>query len=123
MNEVDSYLEVQPEDARVILEKIRLTIKKAAPEAEEVISYQMPSFRFNGMLVWYAAFKEHYSVFFIPRVIEAFKEELKPYKLTKSAIKFPMDHPVPVQLITKMVKFGAIINYDKAQLKIKVKKR
>jgi uncharacterized protein YdhG (YjbR/CyaY superfamily) len=122
MKEVDRYLEIQPEDARIILEKIRQTVKKAAPGAEEVISYQMPAFRFHGMLVWYAAFKDHYSVFFIPSVIEAFKDELKPFKRTKSAIKFPMNHPLPVQLITQIVKFAAKINQEKSQLKIKVNK-
>jgi uncharacterized protein YdhG (YjbR/CyaY superfamily) len=120
--DIDSYLAIQPENVRVILEEIRQTIKKAVPEAEEVISYQMPAFRFHGMLVWFAAFKNHYSVFIRPNVLQVFMDELKPFELAKSAIKFPLDKPVPIQLVTKIVKFGAKVNLENAQLKSKGKK-
>ncbi len=122
IKDIDSYLAIQPENVRVILEKLRQTIKKAVPEAEEVISYQMLAFKFHGMLVWFAAFKNHYSIFVRPKVLQAFKDELKPYELAKSAIKFPLDKPLPVQLVTKIVRFGAKENLGKAQLKTKRKK-
>jgi uncharacterized protein YdhG (YjbR/CyaY superfamily) len=117
LNEIDNYLARLPVRERTILNKLRQVIRKAVPEAEEVISYQMPAFRFHGMLVWYATFKDHYSVFVRPSVLQAFINELNALELTKSAIKFPFDHPVPVRLITKIVKFGAIENLLKAQLK------
>ena len=82
----------------------------------------MPAFKFHGMLVWFAAFKNHYSLFVRSKVLQVFKEELKPYEPTKATIKFPLDKPVPVQLVTKIVKFGAKENLEKAQLKTKRKK-
>jgi uncharacterized protein YdhG (YjbR/CyaY superfamily) len=116
-NEIDNYIARLPVRERIILNKLRQVIRKAVPDAEEVISYQMPAFRFHGMLVWYATFKNHYSVFVRPSVLQAFSNELNALELTKSAIKFTFDHPVPVRLITKIVKFGAIENLLKAQLK------
>lgn len=118
---IDEYLDTLPEKIRDIIEKIRQTIKKAVPQAEEVISYQMPAFKFHGMLIWFAAFKNHYSLF-APKALQVFKDELTSYETTKSAIKFPLDKPAPVQLVTKIVKFIAKENLVKAQLKTKKKK-
>jgi uncharacterized protein YdhG (YjbR/CyaY superfamily) len=86
------------------LSEIRQTIKKAVPEAEELISYQMPAFRYNGMLVWFAAFKHHYSIFIPRHILHLFEEELKPFELSKSksAIKIPIEKPVPVNLLSKL---------------------
>ena len=118
--DVDIYLLSQPQNAREPLEILRQTIKEAVPKADELISYQMPAFKFHGILAWYAAFKNHYSLF-VPAVLPYFKEELKPYALSKSGIKFPLDHPVPVELVTKIIKYAAQYNLEKQQLKFKGK--
>jgi uncharacterized protein YdhG (YjbR/CyaY superfamily) len=122
--DIDTYIELQPENVKAILKELRQTIKKAVPEAEEIISYQMPAFRFHGILVWFAAFKNHYSIFIRPHILSSFNEELKPYELSKSksAIKIPLDKPVPENLLTKIVKSAAKTNLENAQLKTKGKK-
>jgi uncharacterized protein YdhG (YjbR/CyaY superfamily) len=122
--DIDAYIDLQPENTRNILSEIRQTIKETVPEAEELISYQMPAFRYHGMLVWYAVFKHHYSIFIPSQILNIFQEELKPYELSKSksAIKLPLDKPVPVQLLSKIIKSGAKANLQKAQLKIKGEK-
>jgi uncharacterized protein YdhG (YjbR/CyaY superfamily) len=103
MNEIDHYLASKPEKIKEILSQIRQTIKAAVPGAEELVSYQMPAFKYNGILAWYAPFKNHYSLFVRPQYLKPFEEELKQYKLTKSAIHFSYDHPVPVDLIRRIV--------------------
>ena len=120
--EVNAYLASLPKNVRIILEKIRKTIKEAVPEAAELISYQMPAFKFHGIIAWYAPFKNHYSLFIRPVIMQAFKEDLKPYKLSKSAIRFPLDHPVPVELITRIVRYSTDLNLVKEQLKSGKKK-
>jgi uncharacterized protein YdhG (YjbR/CyaY superfamily) len=122
--EIDTYIELQPENVRAILTELRQIIKMAVPEAEELISYRMPAFRFHGMLVWYAAFKNHYSIFIRPHIMSIFKDELLPFGLSKSksAIKIPLNEPVPIQLLTKIVKYGAKVNLGNAQLKTKGEK-
>lgn len=119
--DIDEYIGLQSESTRGILSEIRQTIKKAVPEAEELINYQMPAFRFHGMLVWYAAFKNHFSIFIRPHILSVFKDELIPFELSKSksAIKIPLNEPVPIQLLTKIVKYGAKVNLENAQLKTK----
>jgi uncharacterized protein YdhG (YjbR/CyaY superfamily) len=114
---VNAYLSSQPENTRAVLEKIRETIKKAVPDATELISYQMPAFKFHGIIAWYAPFKKHYSLFVRPIVMGAFQEDLKPYELSKSAIRFPLNHPVPVELITRIVKYSAELNLAKERSK------
>ena len=122
--DIDTYIELQSENTRIILSEIRQTIKKAVPEAEELISYQMPAFRYHGMLVWFAAFKHHYSIFIPRQTLNLFQEELKMFELSKSgsAIKIPLDKPLPVKLLSKIIKSGARANLEKAQLKRKVGK-
>ena len=122
--DISDYIKQQPENVRAILEELRQTIKKEVPEAEEIISYQMPAFRFHGMLVWFAAFKNHYSIFIRPHILSVFIEELKPFELSKSksAIKISLDKPVPADLLTKIVKSAAKTNLENAQLKTKGKK-
>jgi len=102
---VDDYIDAQPQPARSLLEKVRKTIKTAAPEAEEVISYSMPAFKQNGMLVWYAGFKNH--IGFYPRAsgIEKFKKELSVYKMAKGSVQFPIDEDLPLDLIRKIVTY------------------
>ncbi len=103
---VEQYLANVPEPARTTLSKIRASIRAAAgPEATEVISYRMPAFRYKGVLVWYAAFKEHCS--FFPgnsSLIEAFGEDLAGYSTAKGTIRFPLDKPLPPALIKKIVR-------------------
>ena len=102
---VDEYITSFPKDTQVILEEFRQALKDSAPEAEETISYQMPAFKQNGILVWFAAFKNH--IGFFPKVsaIEAFKEKLVSYQTSKGTIQFPIDEPMPFDLIKEIVKF------------------
>jgi len=110
---VEEYLSSQPGDIVILLEELREAIRDSAPGAEEVISYNMPAFKLNGMLVWYAAFKEH--IGFYPRVsaIEAFQKELSQYKQAKGSVQFPINQPLPLQLVRKIVKFRIIENSEK----------
>jgi len=102
---VDEYLAGVPEPARGTLNKIRAAIRSAAPsEATEVISYGIPAFKHNGVLVWFAAFSNHCSLFPTAAVIEKFKNELKGYTISKGTIQFPTDKPLPAALVKKMVK-------------------
>lgn len=111
---MDEYIETFPKDVQNILEKIRQTIKKAAPEAVEVISYQMPTFKLNGKnLVHFAAFKNHIGFYPIPSGIEAFKTELSSYKQGKGSVQFPMDKPIPYDLVKKIVDYRAKENFEK----------
>src|SRR5690349_8273040 len=102
---VTEYFSAQSKDAKAKLQELRSTILKAAPGAEEVISYNIPAVKLNGLLVWYAAFKSH--IGFYPRGsgIEAFKKELSKYKFAKGSVQFPLDKPLPLTLVTKIVKF------------------
>jgi uncharacterized protein YdhG (YjbR/CyaY superfamily) len=101
---VDEYLAGVPKEARATLEKLRRTIKAAAPMASEGISYQMPMYKHHGMVVGFAAFKNHCSIFPGAAVMDAYKEELKPYDTSKGTIRFPVDKPLPATLVTKLVR-------------------
>ena len=102
---VDEYLARVPPRFRTALQGLRKTIKAAAPDAEEVISYQMPAFRQNGMLVYYAAFKDHCSLFVgSPKVRRQFSAELKPFEAGKGTARFTPDRPLPAELVTRIVK-------------------
>ena len=115
----DVYISSFPKEVQKVLKQMRATIKAAAPEAEEVISYAMPAFKLNGMLVWFAAHTNH--IGFYPRAsgIETFKNELKDYKMSKGAVQFPLDKSLPLALITKMVKFRVKENQEKIMSKNK----
>ena len=110
---IDEYIAGFPPDVQEILEKIRLTIRKAAPGAEETIKYQMPTFTLHGNLVYFAAFKTHIGFYPIPTGIEKFKKELAPYKQGKGSVQFPLDQPIPYGLISKIVKFRVQENMAK----------
>jgi len=102
---VEDYLAAVPEPARSTLQRVRAAIRPALPaEATEVISYGIPAFNYKGPLVWIAAFSNHCSLFPTASVIRAFKNELKGYKTSKGTIHFPVDKPLPVALVKKMVK-------------------
>ncbi len=102
---IDEYIALQPQEVKVFLEKLRQTIKSVAPDAEETISYKMPAFRYHGMLVYFAAFKNHYSLFPAnSSLITEMKDEIKMYKTSKGTIQFPFDKPLPVALIKKIVR-------------------
>jgi uncharacterized protein YdhG (YjbR/CyaY superfamily) len=111
--DIDEYISFHPESVRVQLEKLRQTIHKAAPKAEEVISYQMPAFKLNGMLVYFAAYKSHIGFYPTGSVIAAFKKELAKYETLKGTVRFPIDKPLPLGLIGKMVKFRVKENLEK----------
>jgi uncharacterized protein YdhG (YjbR/CyaY superfamily) len=103
---IDEYIRTYPSNIQGILEKMRQIIKKAAPDAVEAISYQMPTFKLNGKnLVHFAAFKNHIGFYPIPSGIEAFKKELSPYKQGKGSVQFPLDEPIPLDLVEKIVKY------------------
>lgn len=102
---VDEYLTAIPEPVRYTLSKVRAAIRSVVPaETTEVISYGMPGFKYKGMLMWYAAFSDHCSLFPTASVIEKFKEELKPFRTSKGTIQFPVDKPLPSALVKKMAK-------------------
>src|SRR5712692_5418774 len=103
---IDEYIGTFPKNVQVILEKLRQTISKAVPEAVEAISYQMPTFKLNGKyLVYFAAWKNHIGFYPIPSSVEAFKKELSHYKRAKGSVQFPIDKPLPLPLIRKIVKY------------------
>lgn len=112
---VEEYLARIPEPARATLSKIRATIRSVVPpETTEVLSYRIPAFKYKGVLVWYAAFANHCSLFPTNAVIEAFRNQLKNYTIAKGTIQFPVDKPLPATLVKKMVKMRlAQISKDK----------
>lgn len=112
---IDEYIAGFPPDIRAILEKIRATIRDAAPDAEEAISYQMPTFRLKGNLVHFAAFKNHIGFYPTPSGTEQFRDRLAAYEGGKGSIRFPLDRPMPYDLIREIVKFRVRENLEKAR--------
>jgi uncharacterized protein YdhG (YjbR/CyaY superfamily) len=124
LNDVDSYLALVPEKMQLLLQKLRQTIRKAAPDAEETISYGMPAYRCHGVLVYFAAFKNHCS--FFPAsgtLINEMKNELKGFKTSKGTIQFTVEKPLPASLVTKMVKARVRQNLEKEKEKAKKKSK
>ncbi|MEO5893116.1 MAG: DUF1801 domain-containing protein [Ferruginibacter sp.] len=117
---VDEYLATFPAITKAILEKLRKTIKKAAPQAEELISYNMPAYKLNGMLVYFAAYKQHIGFYPTPSGIEAFKDDLSHYQGAKGSVQLPIDTSFPFDLVTEIVKFRVSYNLEQAK-KIKNK--
>lgn len=114
---IDEYIAAQSDDRKAALQQFRKIIKAAAPKAEEVISYGMPAFKQDTVLVYFAAMKEHYGFYPTTKPIEIFKDKLKPYKTSKGAIQFPAHKPLPEKLITEIVKYRLKEVADKEQLK------
>ncbi|MEK5255153.1 DUF1801 domain-containing protein [Paenibacillus sp. FSL F4-0125] len=116
---IDDYISKFPPEIQEILSTIRKVIKEAAPDAKEKISYQMPTFELHGNLVHFAAFKNHIGFYPTPNGIDAFKEELSVYKGAKGSIQFPLNQPMPYELISKIVKYRVAENIQKAKDKRK----
>jgi uncharacterized protein YdhG (YjbR/CyaY superfamily) len=110
---IDEYIATFPDDVQKILQRIRKTIKKAAPKAEETISYQIPTFKLNGSyLIYFAGYKKHVSVYPAPRGEKEFKQELAGYEGGKGTVQFPLDQPIPYDLISRLVKFRTKKNLE-----------
>lgn len=119
MNDIDKYIAIFPGDVQEKLQQLREIIRKAAPEAEEVISYKMPAYRMNGILVYFAGHKNHIGFYPTSSGIEAFKSELQDFKFSKGAIQFPYDQPLPENLIIKIVRFRMMEDSLKSKKKNK----
>jgi uncharacterized protein YdhG (YjbR/CyaY superfamily) len=102
---IDEYIGFFSPDVQLILEKLRKTIQDAAPKAEEAINYGIPTFKLNGNLVHFAAFKNHIGFYPTPSAIVAFKKELSPFKQAKGSVQFPIKKPIPLVLVRKIVRF------------------
>jgi uncharacterized protein YdhG (YjbR/CyaY superfamily) len=119
---IDEYIATFPEEVQKILEVLRETIRAAAPDAEEKISYQMPTFTLKGNLVHFAAWKKHIGFYPTPSGTEAFSKELSIYEGAKGTVKFPIDKPLPLDLIRQMVQFRVAENLRRAEIKAGKKK-
>ena len=110
---IDEYIATFPKSTQSILEELRQAIRESAPEAEEAISYQMPTFKLNWNLVYFGAWENHIGFYPTSSAVEAFKEELSDYEVTKGTVKFPIDKPIPFDLVKKMVRYRVKENLDK----------
>ncbi len=119
---IDEYIAAFPEEKRTTLEALRATIRAAAPDAEECISYNMPAFALHGILVYFAAAKNHIGFYPTPSAIAAFQEELSAYAGSKGAVRFPMDQPLPIDLIRRIVQFRVAENLNRAAAKARKKR-
>ena len=116
-NSIDEYIATFPAEIQKILQEIRATIHAAAPEATEKISYQMPTFYLNGNLVHFAAFKHHIGFYPTPNGVDAFAQDLAKFKGAKGSVQFPLNQPMPLDLITRIVKYRVAENLEKAKAK------
>ena len=112
---IEEYIGAFPEDVQRILNELRQTIKEAAPEAQETINYQIPTFTLNGNLVHFAAFEKHIGFYPTPSGMEAFKQELSRYKGAKGSVQFPIDEPLPLPLIRRIVEYRVKENLARKQ--------
>lgn len=110
---VDEYIASFPKETQLILEQVRVCIKKAAPNAEEGIAYGMPAYKLNGPLVYFAGYKEHIGFYATPSGHDSFQKELSKYKMGKGSVQFPIEENIPLTLITKMVKYRVKENLEK----------
>lgn len=117
INNIDEYISIFPHDVQMLLQEIRDTIKKIAPEASEVISYGMPAFKFHGILVYFAAYKNHIGFYPTGSGIEKFKHDLSPYKFSKGTIQFDLKKPIPYDLIAEITTFRKEENLTKLKSK------
>ena len=110
---IDEYIRGHSREVQQLLQSMRQTIKQAAPKAEETISYKVPAFRLNGMLVWFAAFKNHIGFYPGAEAMKVFKDELSAYKGAKGSVQFPFDKPLPLALVGRIVRFRVNENVNK----------
>ncbi|NJN18122.1 MAG: hypothetical protein HC822_18580 [Oscillochloris sp.] len=120
---IDEYIAAFPADVQVLLKQLRATIKAAAPEAEERISYKMPTFSLHGNLVHFAAYKQHIGLYPTPSGMSAFDAELAPYKRAKGSVQFPLSEPLPLDLVTRIVQARVAQNLQRAAEKSGRRKR
>ena len=114
---IEEYIDSFPADIQKLLKQLHEKIRKAAPEAEESISYQMPAFKLNGPLVYFAGYNNHIGFYPTPSGIENFQQELSQYKTSKGAVQFPIDEPLPLELVSRIVRFRVKENLEKASMK------
>ncbi len=119
---IDDYISTFPKDVQDVLQEIRKTIHKAAPDAEEAISYQLPTFKLNGNLVHFAAWKNHIGFYPTPSGTKEFQKEISKYAFAKGSIQFPLDEPMPLSLITKIVKYRVKESQEKQKAKLSKRK-
>jgi len=117
VNTVDDYLKTFPPTVRSVLEKIRRAIRSAAPGAEETISYGIAGYKYHGMLIYFAGYKNHVSIYPAPRTVPAFKKELADYKGGKGTVQFPLDKPLPLDLVKRIVRYRMKENEEKKGIK------
>jgi len=121
-HDVDSYIMGFPSATQKLLKQLRATVQKAAPLAEEVISYRMPAYKYHGVLVFFAGYEHHIGFYPTASGIENFKKEIAGFKYSKGAVQFPLNKPLPLSLVTAIVKFRVLLNREKASLPPKKKK-
>lgn len=119
---IDEYVATFPEDVQAVLQALRATIRAAAPDAEERISYQMPAFALNGILVYFAAYRNHIGFYPTSSGMQAFQSELAAYETSKGAVRFPIGEPLPMELIGRIVKHRVTENLKSAEAKANKKK-
>ena len=115
--EINDYIAGFPDNVQLLLEQLRTSIQIAAPDAEESISYKMPVFKMNGIVVYFAAYKNHIGFYPTAEGIAAFETELSGYKWSKGAIQFPLDQPLPLELVTRIVKYKVNSNLHRFEKK------
>lgn len=121
---VDDYIDGQPNSVKEVLHRVRSIIRKALPQAEETISYQIPAYKLNGeRVIFFAGWKQHYSLYPAgPRLVDVFAKELVPYQVSKGTIRFPLSQPVPAKLIERIAKFRAKEVSAASRVRTKTKK-
>ena len=115
---VDDYIALQHEQIQPTLELLRQTIRDAAPEAEELISYSMPAFKYKGVLIWFHTYKNHYAIYMRPHILDAFRDRLGDYVTSKSAVQFPINASFPIELVTEIVRFAIECNEQNLGIKV-----
>ena len=110
---IDEYIATFPKNIQIILEELRQAIRDSAPDAEEVISYQMPAFRLKGILVYFAAFKNHIGFYPTSSSVTEFRKDLSKYEVSKGTVRFPIEEPIPLDLVKKMVRYRVKENLSK----------
>ncbi len=123
VKDVDTYIAGFPKETKELLKQLRATILKTAPGVEETISYQMPAYKYRGMLVYFAGYQHHIGFYPGASGIKTFKKEITAYKSAKGSVQFPLDKPLPLPLIAKIVTFRVNENLKKAELKEKEKEK